>query len=186
MINDVYLKKKLFHGIILHIVIKNRTNHIFMCADGWCKGAGLGMEQEVSEHVKRHFDEFYEANPFLELLGVRVTSYERGRVRLDMDVKHEHTNVHHIAHGGVAATLVDTAMGVACFTCDKGVVTLEMNLSFIRPVYEGVAYAVGEVVHDGKRTMVCEGSVYGADGELCLKARGTFFVVRNFMENPGD
>lgn len=144
------------------------------------------MEPEISAHVKRHFNEFYEANPFLALLGVRVTSYRRGFVRLDMDVKHEHTNVHRIAHGGVAATMVDTAMGIACFTCDKGVVTLEMNMSFIRPVLEGRIYAEGEVVHDGKRTMVCEGRVYGEDGELCMKAGGTFFIVRDFVENPEE
>ena len=144
------------------------------------------MEAEISEHVKAHFNEFYEANPFLALLGVRVASYERGRVRLDMDVKHEHTNVHHIAHGGVAATMVDTAMGVACFTCDKGVVTLEMNMSFIRPIGEGLIYATGEVVHNGKHTMVCEGRVYDENGTLCLKADGTFFVVRDFMANPEE
>ncbi len=144
------------------------------------------MTSEISEHVKRHFNEFYEANPFLELLGVRVTSYERGFVRLDMDVKHEHTNVHRIAHGGVAATMVDTAMGIACFTCDKGVVTLDMHTSFIRPVLEGRVYATGKVIHNGKHTMVCEGTVYGEDGTLCLKADGTFFVVRDFIENPED
>ena len=144
------------------------------------------MGPEVSAHVKRHFDEFYEANPFLALLGVRVTSYERGRVRLDMDVKHEHTNVHCIAHGGVAATMVDTAMGIACFTCDKGVVTLEMNMSFIRPVFEGRVFAEGVVIHDGKRTMVCEGRVFGEDGELCLKSVGTFYVVRDFIANPEE
>ena len=144
------------------------------------------MEPEISEHVKQHFNEFYEANPFLALLGVRVTNYERGRVRLDMDVKHEHTNVHRIAHGGVAATMIDTAMGIACFTCDKGVVTLEMNLSFISPVCEGRVYAEGEVIHNGKRTMVCEGRVFDEEGTLCLKATGTFFVVRNFEENLKD
>jgi len=103
-----------------------------------------------------------------------------------MDVKHEHTNVHHIAHGGVAATMIDTAMGIACFTCDKGVVTLEMNLSFIAPVCEGRVYAEGEVIHNGKRTMVCEGRVFDEKGTLCLKSTGTFFVVRNFEENLGD
>ncbi len=144
------------------------------------------MGPEISEHVRQHFKEFYEANPFLALLGVRVTEYERGRVRLDMDVKHEHTNVHRIAHGGVAATMVDTAMGIACFTCDKGVVTLEMNLSFISPVCEGRVYAEGEVIHNGKHTMVCEGRVFDEEGTLCLKSTGTFFVVRNFEENPGD
>ena len=145
------------------------------------------MNEEVSAHVKRHFDEFYGANPFLELLGVTVTSYSRGRVRLDMDIRHEHSNVHHIAHGGVTMTLADTAMGVACFTCDKGVVTLDMNLSFIKAVPEGQhVYAVGQVVHDGKRTMVCDGYVYDEDGELCLKVVGTFFIVRDFIENPPE
>ena len=144
------------------------------------------MGPEVSAHVKRHFDEFYEANPFLALLGVRVASYGRGNVRLEMDVKHEHTNVHGIAHGGVAATLVDTAMGIAAFTCDKGVVTLEMNMSFVRPVWEGRVAAVGEVIHEGRHTVVCEGRVYGESGELCMKAGGTFYVVKNFLDNDEE
>ena len=82
--------------------------------------------------------------------------------------------------------MIDTAMGIACFTCDKGVVTLEMNISFISPVCEGRVYAEGEVIHNGKRTMVCEGRVFDEEGTLCLKATGTFFVVRNFEENLGD
>ena len=79
---------------------------------------------------------------------------------------------------------VDTAMGIACFTCDKGVVTLGMNMSFIRPVCEGRIRAVGEVIHAGKHTMVCEGRVFDENGTLCLKSDGTFFVVRDFTTNP--
>ena len=35
-------------------------------------------------------------------------------------------------------------------------------------------------------TMVCEGRVYGENGELCLKSDGTFLVVRDFTINPED
>ncbi len=59
-------------------------------------------------------------------------------------------------------------------------------MSFIRPVGEGLIYATGEVIHNGKHTMVCEGRVYDENGTLCLKADGTLFVVRDFMANPEE
>lgn len=143
------------------------------------------MDEAVGAHVKRHFDEFYEANPFLALLGVRVVSYARGYARLEMEIRREHTNVHGTVHGGVTAALADTAMGIACFTRDKGVVTLDMNISFLRALREGqTARAEGEVIHDGQRTMAAEARVYDERGTLCLKTSGTFFVVRDFCAEP--
>ena len=94
-------------------------------------------EQKVAEETKKCMITFYHDNPFLQYLHIDVTSIEWGRVRLDMDVKHEHTNVYGIVHGGVTMTMADTAMGAACLACNKRVVTLDCTLNFIRAIPEG-------------------------------------------------
>ena len=144
-------------------------------------------DPRLTEAARYHIGKFYDENPFLALLGVRVTSFAWGRVRLDADITHPLTNVYGIVHGGVTVTLADTAMGGACLACNKQVVTLEMGMNFIKPIAEGGhAYAVGEVVHNGTHIMVCEARVFDDDDELCLKSQATFFVLREFgAKSPG-
>ncbi len=144
-------------------------------------------DPRLTATARYHIGQFYEENPFLALLGIRVTSFAWGRVRLDVDITHPLTNVYGIVHGGVTVTLADTAMGGACLACNKQVVTLEMGMNFIKPVSEGGhAYAVGEVVHNGSHTMVCEAQVFDGDDELCLKSQATFFVLREFADENQD
>ncbi len=144
-------------------------------------------DPRFSEAARHHIRRFYDENPFLALLGIKVTSFAWGKVRLDVDITHPLTNVYGIVHGGVTTTLADTAMGGACLACNKQVVTLEMGMNFIKPVSEGGhAYAVGEVVHNGSHTMVCESRVFDDDGELCLKSQATFFVLREFTDGAKE
>lgn len=103
---------------------------------------------------------------------------------MEAEVRHDFTNVYGVAHGAIAMALADTAMGGACFSCDRRVMTLDMGMNFLRPLPEGThASAVGEVIHSGRHTMVCEARVFDAEGELCLKAQGTFFVVGELAED---
>ena len=139
-------------------------------------------EQKVAEETKKCMITFYHDNPFLQYLHIDVTSIEWGRVRLDMDVKHEHTNVYGIVHGGVTMTMADTAMGAACLACNKRVVTLDWTLNFIRAIPEGLhAYALGKVIHNGEHTMICEAEVYDEHDTLCVKTQATFFVLKEFQ-----
>lgn len=139
------------------------------------------MSDEVSAEARQHINSFNDDNPFLKLLGVRATSIEYGKVRLDMKIGHELTNLYGIAHGGVTVTLADTAMGASCFSMGRQVVTLGMSLSFLRAISEeDSAYAIGEVIHSGRHTMVCEGRVYDGRDELCVKTEGMFSVIGEF------
>lgn len=148
------------------------------------RSAPMVLAEDLSAAARRHVAAFYEENPFLALLGARVTQASRGRVQMEAEVRHDFTNVYGVAHGAIAMALADTAMGGACFSCDRRVMTLDMGMNFLRPLPEGThASAVGEVIHSGRHTMVCEARVFDAAGELCLKAQGTFFVVGELAED---
>lgn len=121
-------------------------------------------------------------NPFVALLQMEIVELEAGKATLSMPIKYKHTNFYHSAHGGALAALADTAMGMACTTTGKKVVTLDMNLNYIRdiPCQEALT-AVGSVIHNGSRTIVATTEIFNNTHQLVVSARATFFVIGTFF-----
>jgi len=130
-----------------------------------------------------YLNKIYEVNSFIKLLDMRVVTARPGMTTLLMPVDPaKHTNLYGIAHGGALASLADSAMGMACATLGKRVMTLDMNINFIRgakPLGNGVT-CVGEVLHNGRQTMVTEAKIYDDDKQLLSVARATFIVIGQF------
>ena len=125
-----------------------------------------------------YINNFYEDNPFTKHLGVDIVSIDKGNVCVSLTIKHEHTNVYGIAHGGVIMSLCDMAMGAACLSVGKKVVTLDFNINILKSIdMEDVAIVKGMIIHNGRSTVVAECEVFNKDNKLCAKARGTFFVI---------
>lgn len=131
-------------------------------------------EKTVSDYINH----FYDDNPFTNQLGVDIISIHEGKVSVALKIKHEHTNVYGIAHGGVIMSLCDMSMGAACLSMRKKVVTLDFNINIIKSVdQEDTALVKGHIIHNGRSTLVAECEVYNTAKQLCAKARGTFFVI---------
>lgn len=133
--------------------------------------------------VSDYINNFYEDNPFTKNLGVDIISIEKGNVCVALKIKHQHTNVYGIAHGGVIMSLGDMAMGAACLSLGKKVVTLDFNINILKSIDEDdIATVKGTVIHNGKSTMVAECEVFNNENRLCAKVRGTFFVIGKINE----
>lgn len=137
-------------------------------------------EKMPSQQVMEFFREFPREDPFLEELGAYAVSIRAGELKLGLKITPRQANVHGIAHGGVATTLLDTAMGGSCFSLGKSVVSLDCSLNFIEAVPLGhEIVATGRVVHDGKHTMVTDGEVRDKEtGRLYMKGTATFYVLK--------
>lgn len=137
-------------------------------------------EKMPSQQVMEFFREFPKEDPFLEELGAYAVSIRAGELKLGLKITPRQANVHGIAHGGVATTLLDTAMGGSCFSLGKSVVSLDCSLNFIEAVPLGhEIVATGRVVHDGKHTMVTDGEVRDKEtGRLYMKGTATFYVLK--------
>ena len=122
-------------------------------------------------------------SPLMENLGVRV-SREGGRPVIRMAVDDRHLRSHGIAHGGFLCTVLDTALGAAAYETleDDAVelVTAQLNVNFIRPVWAGEEIlASAEVVHAGRQTMVVRGQiVLSKDDSPVMSGSGTFMRVQ--------
>ena len=127
----------------------------------------------------------YDENPYIKLLDITIGHAQEGKVELCMPVvAGKHTNLYNNAHGGALASLADSAMGIACATTGKKVVTLEMNMKFIKGASpQSTIRAIGKVIHNGKSTMVAESEIVDSQNQLLAKTRGTFFVIGMFKEN---
>jgi uncharacterized protein (TIGR00369 family) len=124
--------------------------------------------------------------PMVRLLGMRMTEVSEGRVVLVAELRPEHENGLGIAHGGFAATMLDTALSCAVNTtmpAGKVFTTLEMKVNYIRAVTgeAGKLTCTGTVIHSGRQTATAEGRIVGEDGTLY--AHGTVTCIL-FREEP--
>ncbi|MBA3316377.1 MAG: PaaI family thioesterase [Planctomycetaceae bacterium] len=120
--------------------------------------------------------------PLLDTLGIEPIEAHKGVARLRMTVDERHLRTLGMLHGGVTATLLDTALGYAVTSlAAEGfhAVTAQLNVNFTRPVSRGeVLEATGLVLHSGSQTAVASGEVRNADGKLIATATGTFLYLR--------
>jgi len=134
------------------------------------------------EWLNQHLIQIYDRNPYVKLLEMNIIDLMEGKVQITMPVKADkHTNLYGAAHGGSLASLADTVMGVACASCGKRVVTIEMNINYIKSVSGGTTVlAVAQVIHNGRQTMVVEADIQDNQGNLVAKSRGTFCIIGRF------
>jgi len=81
-----------------------------------------------------------------------------------------------IVHGGLVATLLDTAMGGACFSTledDETFLTADLHVEFFRPARPGTVRAEGRVVHRSKRMVFCAAELTDGEGAHLASARCT-------------
>jgi uncharacterized protein (TIGR00369 family) len=118
---------------------------------------------------------------FVESLGVHGRTADDGTARLELDATEEHLNEAGTVHGGVLATLVDTAMGqaVRSLTGEGDVpATSQLTLTYLRPGKPGRLQATGRVSKQGDHLTVCEADVE-QDGRTLVHAVATFAVLHS-------
>jgi uncharacterized protein (TIGR00369 family) len=120
-------------------------------------------------------------SPMLELLNITLVEISEGRAVLTATPGAAHTNGIGIVHGGLAATLLDTALGCAVnsmMPAGRVFTTLEVKVNFTRAIREDIGHVRCEawVVHSGRRTATAEGRVLDAAGKLYAHATGTWIL----------
>lgn len=119
-------------------------------------------------------------NPFRELLGVVVTDVAPGTATVVIDpIAPVLLQARGIVHGGVYATLIDCATGEALQTVmpagHEGF-TIDLNLTYLRPVTGARLVAYGRAVRCGRTVGVATADIHDKDGALVATGRATFAV----------
>ena len=99
--------------------------------------AERGRELSGMDYIQAIFAGELPAPPISELMGFRGVSAEPGRAVFEMEPGPQHYNPIGSVHGGIALTLLDSAMGCAVHTLLEpgvGYTTLEVKTNFVRPI----------------------------------------------------
>jgi uncharacterized protein (TIGR00369 family) len=136
------------------------------------------MKPELKETI-RHLYFGGKRQPIFErFLKPELTELSEGESTLTMKIGTEHLNSAQMIHGGVLASLADLAMGVACITYDKQVVTSDLHVVYIANVTAGgTIRALGSVLHNGKTLIRATCSILDDKNRLLVSAQATYFVI---------
>jgi uncharacterized protein (TIGR00369 family) len=131
--------------------------------------------------------------PIAVLMNFRPVEVEEGRVVFAVTPAEFHYNPIGVVHGGLAATLLDSAMGCAVQTTlptGMAYTTLEVKVNFARPMTRdtGRVLAEANVVHRGRTVATAEGRVFAEDsGKLIAHGTTTCLLFSSNGEpQPGQ
>lgn len=119
--------------------------------------------------------------PIGQTLSFELVEAERGRVVFEGKPDRSVYNPLGAVHGGYAATLLDSACGIATHSmlgADRGHTTLELKVSYLRGLTEnsGTVRATGRAVSVGSRVAFAEAELHDGEGRLCATATSTLLV----------
>ncbi len=124
-----------------------------------------------------------EPSGMARLMNMRLVEVEEGRAVFAVEPDERHYNGLGIAHGGLAATLLDSALGCAINTvmpAGRVFTTLEMKINYVRPMRRetGEVRCEAEVLHAGGRVATAEGRIVDASGKLYAHGTATCMLFR--------
>ena len=121
--------------------------------------------------------------PVAMAMGFTLDVVEPGRAVFGMVPAEHHYNPIGGVHGGVAATLLDSAMGCAVHsTLPAGAryTTLELKANFLRPIHVGTGpvQCEGTLIHAGRTTVLAEARLTDGAGKLLAHATSTCLILQ--------
>jgi uncharacterized protein (TIGR00369 family) len=119
--------------------------------------------------------------PIMATLGIAGIEVEQGHITVVMTPQEYHYNPLGTVHGGVLATLLDTATGCAVHStlpAGVGYTSLDLTTKFLRPVTvdSGELRCVGTVLSRGRTTALAEARLHDATGRLLAYASSTCLI----------
>ena len=118
--------------------------------------------------------------PFSKLIGMRLVDLRIDEAVIAIDMRDDLRQPSGVLHGGVTATLIDTAMAFAVRTrleADAATATIDLTVHYLRPLTEGSAICTAKIVRAGKRIFTVEADVQNREGKLIATGLSTYAKV---------
>jgi uncharacterized protein (TIGR00369 family) len=116
---------------------------------------------------------------FWGLLGCEFEKLTDTQLTVSLDIKPHHLNLIGILHGGVHATMIDSAMGLMAMVArpQDNVVTTNLNLNYVAPTGKGRILVTAEIVHISRKMITTQAYARTENGDLLAFGTGTFRVI---------
>jgi len=118
--------------------------------------------------------------PYPELIGMVIADLRFDSCRIELDLGERHLQPFGIVHGGVIATLIDTATFWAAFMRlpeEAGLVNVDLKLNYLKAVAKGKLRAEGYCLRAGRQISYAEAKVFDGKDELVAHGTSTLMAL---------
>jgi uncharacterized protein (TIGR00369 family) len=134
------------------------------------------------------------ASPYPDHIAMKVVELDLDRAVIELQTAPCHLQPFGVVHGGVLATLIDTATFWAAFMRipeECGMVNVDLKLNYLKAVDSGVLIAQGTTIHAGKSISYAEATIYNSSRQriahgtstlMTLKGKGLKLGSRKFLD----
>ncbi|MEO7538668.1 MAG: PaaI family thioesterase [Pyrinomonadaceae bacterium] len=132
---------------------------------------------EITPEQRAYADNALHSLPFAKLIGMRLVDLEPGVAIISIEMRDDLRQPSGVLHGGVTATLIDTAMAFAVRTrlaIDEATATIDLTVHYLRPHITGTFTCTAKVVRAGKRIFTVSADVVNDDGKHIATAVSTY------------
>lgn len=135
------------------------------------------------DHIDRILDLVNNA-PYFQLLSMVVREVREGYARVEVDLEKKHLTPFATVHGGVYASLLDTACYWACYgelDEDAGYVTVDVNSTMLGSSNSGRLIIEGRSIKIGKSICMSEANMLNESGKLIAHGESTMMVTHGLQ-----
>lgn len=138
------------------------------------------LRTEITDEQRAFAANALHSLPFSKLIGMKLVKLEIDEAQISIDMRDDLRQPSGVLHGGVTATLIDTAMAFAVRTrlgIDEATATIDLTVHYLRPHITGIFTCTAKVVRAGKRIFTVSADVHGEDGKLIATGLSTYTKV---------
>jgi uncharacterized protein (TIGR00369 family) len=109
---------------------------------------------QLTETQRKRIEDALSTVPFAKLLGIKLDAIEAGEATLSLRIREDFKQNAGVVHGGVIASLIDSATAFAILPLlnpDERTTTVDLTISYLRPLVAGVVVARAKVLRAGRR-----------------------------------
>lgn len=124
--------------------------------------------------------ESFNLQTIMQTIGASLTTIQPGQVCITLPYAIKLCQQHGFIHGGIVATILDSACGYAAFSLmqpDAEILSIEFKTNLLAPASGKVFHAMGEVVKSGRTISVAEASLYNEQEKLIATMNCTLMAV---------
>lgn len=129
----------------------------------------MSVMQEISPEHRALAEKALSSMRLSQMIGMRLVDLRPDEATVAIDMRDELRQANGVLHGGVTATLVDTAMAFAVRTrvgIDDVTTTIDLTVHYVRPHVSGTLTCTAKVVRAGKRIFTVSAEAHNEEGKL--------------------
>jgi len=136
------------------------------------------MNKDQIQKIKEQYLMMIDQKNFDHFINPNITKLEDGLAEVRWLPQPEHLNRFGAIHGGALAGLIDSVASITSLTKLKRIVTIEMNISYIKAAtISNKILAKGVVIQAGKSLIRTTVELFNEDNQLITRGNLTFFIM---------